>query len=399
MSSPQIERKLAAIMFTDIVNFSLMMGEDEDNTILLLDKHNEISNKVFSKYKGKLIKQLGDGNFVEFNSSLDAVKAAKELQQQFKEYNKSVVEENQICIRIGIHVGDVIEKNGDLFGDGVNVTSRITAFAEKGGICVTQEAYRTIQGQKDVYAISIGDYDLKNIVGNWNLHRVFDNRDEFQEWTESIHKQKRVQERKTRFYKIGFVSLILIVLLIINVPIIKDIYIDYQNNNRLILLYEQFNSILQENNLLESSDVQLVKNEDGVILSHTGTFTFPAGSKQLKDDSKIMIAKYIEIINSFDGYFEINTHTDNDPPPKILRLKYATNAELAGIRGASIFSYLVQSGLDFNSGKIRASFWSDRMPKGFSYLNKMATDEEIENANSTSELRAKNRRIDFYFHY
>ena len=208
MSSPQIERKLAAIMFTDIVNFSLMMGEDEDNTILLLDKHNEISNKVFSKYKGKLIKQLGDGNFVEFNSSLDAVKAAKELQQQFKEYNKSVVEENQICIRIGIHVGDVIEKNGDLFGDGVNVTSRITAFAEKGGICVTQEAYRTIQGQKDVYAISIGDYDLKNIVGNWNLHRVFDNRDEFQEWTESIHKQKRAQERKTKFYKIGFTSLI-----------------------------------------------------------------------------------------------------------------------------------------------------------------------------------------------
>ena len=224
MPSPRIERKLAAIMFTDIVNFSLMMGEDEDNTMLLLDKHNEISNKVFSKYKGKLIKQLGDGNFVEFNSSLDAVKAAKELQQQFKEYNKSVVEENQICIRIGIHVGDVIEKNGDLFGDGVNVTSRITAFAEKGGICITQEAYRTIQGQKDVYAISIGDYDLKNIVGNWNLHRVFDNRDEFQEWTESIHKQKRVQERKTRFYKIGFVSLILIVLLIINVPIIKDIY-------------------------------------------------------------------------------------------------------------------------------------------------------------------------------
>ena len=81
-------------------------------------------------------------------------------------------------------------------------------------------------------------------------------------------------------------------------------------------------------------------------------------------------------------------------------MKYATNAELAGIRGASIFSYLVQSGLDLNSVRVRASFWSDRMPKGFSYLNKMmATDEEIENANSTPELRTKNRRIDFYFHY
>ena len=394
-----IERKLAAIMFTDIVNFSLMMGEDEDNTILLLDKHNKISNKVFSKYKGKLIKQLGDGNFVEFNSSLDAVKAAKELQQQFKEYNKNVVEENQIHIRIGIHVGDVIEKNGDLFGDGVNVTSRITAFAEKGGICLTQEAYRTIQGQKDVYAISIGDYDLKNIVGNWNLHRVFDNRDEFQEWTESIHKQKRAQERKTKFYKIGFTSLILLVLLIINIPIINDMYIDYQNDVQLNYLYEKLSLILQENNLSDSNDIQLVKNDNGVILSHSGSSAFPAGSTKLTDDAKIGMAKYVKIINSFDGHFEINTHTDSWIPSGSIQLKYATNAELAGIRGASIFSYLVQSGLDFNTGKVRASFWADRMPKDFGYLDKMATEEEIENANRTAELRAKNRRIDFYFHY
>ena len=394
-----IERKLKAIMFTDIVNFSLMMGEDEDNTILLLDKHNEISNKIFSKYKGNLIKQLGDGNFVEFNSSLDAVKAAKELQQQFKEYNKNVVEENQIHIRIGIHVGDVIEKNGDLFGDGVNVTSRITAFAEKGGICVTQEAYRTIQGQKDVYAISIGDYDLKNIVGNWNLHRVFDNRDEFQEWTESIHKQKRAQERKTKFYKIGFTSLILLVLLIINIPIINDMYIDYQNDVQLNYLYEKLSLILQENNLSDSNDIQLVKNDNGVILSHSGSSAFPAGSTKLTDDAKIGMAKYVKIINSFDGHFEINTHTDSWIPSGSIQLKYATNAELAGIRGASIFSYLVQSGLDFNTGKVRASFWADRMPKDFGYLDKMATEEEIENANRTAELRAKNRRIDFYFHY
>ena len=395
----QIERKLKAIMFTDIVNFSLMMGEDEDNTILLLDKHNEISNKIFSKYKGNLIKQLGDGNFVEFNSSLDAVKAAKELQQQFKEYNKNVVEENQIHIRIGIHVGDVIEKNGDLFGDGVNVTSRITAFAEKGGICVTQEAYRTIQGQKDVYAISIGDYDLKNIVGNWNLHRVFDNRDEFQEWTESIHKQKRAQERKTKFYKIGFTSLILLVLLIINIPIINDMYIDYQNDVQLNYLYEKLSLILQENNLSDSNDIQLVKNDNGVILSHSGSSAFPAGSTKLTDDAKIGMAKYVKIINSFDGHFEINTHTDSWIPSGSIQLKYATNAELAGIRGASIFSYLVQSGLDFNTGKVRASFWADRMPKDFGYLDKMATEEEIETAIRTAELRAKNRRIAFYFHY
>tara|TARA_Y100000590_G_C14849853_1_gene687170 strand:+ start:103 stop:426 length:324 start_codon:yes stop_codon:yes gene_type:complete len=100
-----------------------------------------------------------------------------------------------------------------------------------------------------------------------------------------------------------------------------------------------------------------------------------------------------------DGYFEINTHTDNQPPPKKLHLKYATNSELAGMRGASIFSFLVQSGLDFNSGRVKSSFWSDRLPFGFSYLGNMATEEEIKKSNRTPELRNKNRRIDFYFHY
>ena len=148
-----------------------------------------------------------------------------------------------------------------------------------------------------------------------------------------------------------------------------------------------------------SNDIQLVKNDDGVILSHSGSSAFPAGSTKLTDDAKIGMAKYVKIINSFDGHFEINTHTDSWILSGSIQLKYATNAELAGIRGASIFSYLVQSGLDFNTGRVRASFWADRMPKDFGYLDKMATEEEIENANRTAELRAKNRRIDFYFHY
>ena len=120
---------------------------------------------------------------------------------------------------------------------------------------------------------------------------------------------------------------------------------------------------------------------------------------KLKDNAKVRIARYVEIINSFDGYFEINTHTDNAAPPRKFQLKFATNSELAGARAATVFSYLIESGLDFSSGKVKAVFWADRMPKDFGYLDKMATDKEIENANSTKELRDKNRRIDFYFHY
>ena len=176
-------------------------------------------------------------------------------------------------------------------------------------------------------------------------------------------------------------------------------YIDYQNDKQLNYLYEKLSLILQENNLLDSNDIQLVKNEDGVILSHSGSSAFPPLSNKLKDNAKVRIARYVEIINSFDGYFEINTHTDNAAPPRKLQLKFATNSESAGARAATVFSYLIESGLDFSSGKVKAVFWADRMPKDFGYLDKMATEEAIENANGTSELRAKNRRIDFYFHY
>ena len=394
--SSTTERKLAAIMFTDIVGFSRMMGNDENLTLSLLEKHDNICNNYFTKYKGELIKKLGDGNFVKFDSSLEAVECAIALQDYFKEYNKSVDISDSIQLRIGIHIGDVVKKDGDIFSDSVNATSRITAFAEKGGICISPEAYRAIQGQKDIHVASIGKYQLKNIIGDWNLHRVFSNKEDFQEWSEKTYKEKKEQERKSKLYKIAFITSIVSLLLFINIPLIVDKYVEYQNNIKLEMLYIEL-----ENIILSNDNVSLVKNNEGIILSHKGNYGFSSGSVNMKADLIKLLNEYIPIINSFDGYMDINTHSDNDMIPEVMRekLKYATNSQLSSSRSAVIFDYMIQGGLDFSSGRIRGSFWGARIPHGFSYFGKMADNEEIDLANQTPEQKSNNRRIDFHFHY
>ena len=391
-----IERKLAAIMFTDIVAFSKMMGNDEELTLTLLEKHDEICMELFTKYNGELIKKLGDGNLVKFDSSLEAVKCAIALQSYYNDNNEVELLSEKIKLRVGIHIGDVIRKDGDIFSDSVNATSRITAFANEGGICISPEAYRAIQGQKDIHVASIGEYHLKNIVGKWNLHRVFSNKKDFQEWSEKTYSAKKEQERKSKLYKIALTISVVSFLLFINIPLIINKFVQYQNNIKLENLYTELESTILFNN-----NIRLTKNAEGVILSHKGNYGFNAGSVELKLDVMKLLDKYIPLINSFDGYMDINTHSDNDKMPAVIKRKmqYSTNYQLSSSRSAAIFAYLIKGGLDFTSGRIRASFWGERIPYKFNYLGKMATDEEIELANSTVKQKANNRRIDFHFYY
>jgi adenylate cyclase len=132
---PKTKRRLAAVMFTDIVDYSKLMNADESKAMELLNQHDKIAEDCFSDYNGKLIKKIGDADFIEFSSALDAVKCAINLQDRFKKRNQTT--ENifdEINIRIGIHVGDIIEKEDDIFGDGVNIASRIVSIANGGNL-------------------------------------------------------------------------------------------------------------------------------------------------------------------------------------------------------------------------------------------------------------------------
>lgn len=156
-------RKLVAVMFTDIVGYSRQMSADERRALALLDIHDQILTKVIADHTGHLIKHMGDAVFAEFDAALKAVCCGIEIQKTLAEHNGKSTQENQICIRIGIHLGDVVVRNGDLFGEGINVAARLEPLAKPGGICISDAVYQSIKRQTDAEPLLVGEVELKNI--------------------------------------------------------------------------------------------------------------------------------------------------------------------------------------------------------------------------------------------
>lgn len=157
-------RKLAAIMFTDIKSFSKKMGENEEAAFELLKTHDAIMRVLSAKFGGKVIKSIGDSFMVDFSSAVNAVKCAIEAQKRFWSFNVDKDEFNKIEIRIGIHMGDVIIRGEDIFGDGVNIASRIEAITEPNRICISQDVYNQLKNKIPVRVFGIGGMKLKNIA-------------------------------------------------------------------------------------------------------------------------------------------------------------------------------------------------------------------------------------------
>jgi len=157
-------RKLAAIMFTDIRDFSKKMGENELAAMDLLKVHDVMIRDVVAKYGGMIIKSLGDSFMVDFSSAVNAVKCAIEAQEKFWNYNKDRSSFEKIEIRIGIHLGDVITVGNDIFGDGVNIAARIEAITEPTRICISADIYNQVKNKMQIGAYSIGSIELKNIA-------------------------------------------------------------------------------------------------------------------------------------------------------------------------------------------------------------------------------------------
>lgn len=158
------KRKLAAIMFTDIKGFSKKMGQNESAAMELLKIHNETMEKIIARHSGTVVKSIGDSFMVDFSSAVNAVKCAIEVQETFWNYNQGKSEFDEIQVRIGVHLGDVIGVGKDIFGDGVNIASRIEAIAEPGRICISQDVYHQVKNKMNLQAVSAGAVTLKNIA-------------------------------------------------------------------------------------------------------------------------------------------------------------------------------------------------------------------------------------------
>jgi class 3 adenylate cyclase len=153
---PEPIRQLAAIMFTDIVGYTTLMGKDSTKALELVRISKEIQKSLVENYNGKWLKEMGDGAMAQFSSALDAVNCSIEIQ-------KSARAELDAKPRIGIHLGDVTFEEEDVHGDGVNVASRLESIADPGGIYISESIEKAIRGQSIVQARYLGELQLKNV--------------------------------------------------------------------------------------------------------------------------------------------------------------------------------------------------------------------------------------------
>ena len=157
------ERRLAAVMFTDIVGYTAQVQKNEARAMQMLEEHRKILRPFFPKHHGKEIKTMGDSFLVEFPSALEAVRCAQDIQNRLHEVNLGRVVDQRILLRVGVHLGDVIHSENDVYGDAVNIASRIEPLAEPGGICVTGQVYDQVKNKIDLPFSSLGEKELKNV--------------------------------------------------------------------------------------------------------------------------------------------------------------------------------------------------------------------------------------------
>ena len=165
MAEARVERRLAAILAADIAGYSRLMGADEEGTLSSLKAHRRmLSDPKIEEHHGRIFKTTGDGMLVEFPSVVDAVKCAVEIQRGMAVRNAEVSPDKRIELRMGINIGDVIEDDGDVFGDGVNVAARLQGISARGGICVSRHVLDLIEGKVDIACRELGRQNLKNIA-------------------------------------------------------------------------------------------------------------------------------------------------------------------------------------------------------------------------------------------
>ena len=168
----EVERRLAAIMFTDMVGYTAMGQRNESLSLALVQEQRKIIRPILEQYKGREVKTMGDGFLVEFSNVVDATRCAYTIQRAIREFSLTLAPDKRIHLRIGIHVGEVVEASGDISGDAVNVASRIEPLAENGGVCLSRQAFDHAHSKVDLEFQSIGSQSLKNVTDPMEVYKM-----------------------------------------------------------------------------------------------------------------------------------------------------------------------------------------------------------------------------------
>jgi adenylate cyclase len=172
MEAPTLDRRLVAILAADVESYSRLMALDEEGALATLSAHRTIADDLIVAFRGRIANTAGDSVLAEFASVVDAVRCAMEIQDKIAAANETLLEERQMLFRIGINVGDVMVKNGDIFGDGVNVAARLQTLAIAGGICVSRGVRDSIRHIAGFSFEDLGEQVVKNIARPVRAFRV-----------------------------------------------------------------------------------------------------------------------------------------------------------------------------------------------------------------------------------
>ena len=172
MTEPDLVRRLTTIMDIDVVGFSTMSARDEEHALGLLGDRMATAQTLVKHHRGRVFKLTGDGLLAEFASPVEAVRAALEIQEAMRAANGQAGPDNQLVLRIGVNLGDVVESGDDLMGDAVNVAARLELIATPGGICVSAAVYEQIEGKLTLGAEDLGEQHVKNIPRAIHAYRL-----------------------------------------------------------------------------------------------------------------------------------------------------------------------------------------------------------------------------------
>ena len=172
MEAPPLERKLAAILAADVEGYSRLMNADEEQTLATLTSHRAVVDGLIEKAHGQIFGTAGDSVLAEFPSILHAFNCAVAIQQAMWRANQDLADDRMMNFRIGINIGDVLVKDGDIFGDGVNIAARLESLADVGGICVTRGVRDHLRDRVDATFEDMGEHRIKNIARPLRIFRV-----------------------------------------------------------------------------------------------------------------------------------------------------------------------------------------------------------------------------------
>ena len=190
-----MNRKIAAIFAADIAGYSRLVAEDEEETLRRLASYRSVMDDFIARAGGRIFNTAGDAVLAEFPSAVEAVRCAIDIQESLRTRNLAYPTSRQMSFRIGITIGDVVERNGDLLGDGVNIAARLEGIAPVGGICISRTVHEQVANKLSVQFADIGEQQVKNIPTPIHAYKIEMRPDDGRIETQPVVKRRRRRRR------------------------------------------------------------------------------------------------------------------------------------------------------------------------------------------------------------